>query len=158
MILRYQYYSQLIDKLADGKNINLHGKEGIGKTYTIREYLLKDINVSAVYLSLEYPFCLDNLFEVIAMSFGLYYSLDWGKVVDCLSQGTSKLLVLDNFDRFHVASENFAEDLSRLGMLAKLDNLSVLTVSRLPLRYFHFTSFTDCFEDFTMDDSNCWMF
>lgn len=92
------------------------------------------------------------------MSFGLYYSLDWGKVVDCLSQGTSKLLVLDNFDRLHVASENFAEDLSRLGMLAKLDNLSVLTVSRLPLRYFHFASFTDCFEDFTMDSSNCWMF
>ncbi len=48
--------------------------------------------------------------------------------------------------------------LSRLRMLAELDNLSVLTVSRLPLRYFHFASFTDCFEDFTMDDSNCWMF
>jgi hypothetical protein len=158
MILRYEYYRQLIDELASGKNINLYGKEGIGKTYTIKEYLLKDINVSAVYLSLEYPFCLNNLFEVIPMSFGLYYSLDWGKVVDCLSQGTSKLLVLDNFDRLHVASENFAEDLSRLGMLAKLDNLSVLTVSRLPLRYFHFTSFTDCFEDFMMDDSNCMMF
>ncbi|MUG91748.1 ATP-binding protein [Scytonema sp. UIC 10036] len=158
MILRYQYYRELIDKLTDSKNINLYGKEGIGKTYTVKECLLKDIKLQAVYLSLEYPFYLDNLFEAIAMSFGFYYSLQWSQVVNCLSQGTSRLLVLDNFDRLHETSENFAEDLSRLRMLAELENFSLLTISRLPLKYFHFASFTNCFEDFIMDGSNCWVF
>ena len=157
-MLRFKDYSQLIDNINSGKNVNLWGKQGIGKTFTIKNCLLLDITLEKVYLTLEYPFSVDNLFQAISMSFGLYYQLEWREIVQYLSSNHPKLLVIDNFDRLHCASEKFSEDLFRLQMLALLDNLSLLTISRMPLRYFHFSSFADCFEELEVNESNSHIF
>lgn len=157
-MLRYFEYNQLIEKLTAGKNVNLWGKARRGKTFTVKKCLLKDIKSKSVYLDLEYPFDLNKLFHAISMSFGLYYQLDWREIVQYLSSNQHKLLVIDNFDRLHCASEKFAEDLFRLQMLAKLDNLSLLTISRMPLKYFHFSSFADCFEELEVNESNSHIF
>ncbi len=153
-MLRYFEYSQLIEKLTAGKNVNLWCKKGIYQTFTVKQCLLKDLKSVSVYLDLDYPFCLDKLFQVIPMSFGLYCQLDWRDIVQHLSGNYAKLLVIDNFDRLHCASEKFADDLFRLQMLAKLDNLSLLTISCLPLKYFHFSSFANCFEELEINESN----
>lgn len=158
IMLRYFEYSQLIEKLTTGKNVNLWGKASIGKTFTVKECLLKDIKSKSVYLDLEFPFDLNKLFHVISISFGLYYQLDWREIVQYLSSNHPKLLVIDNFDRLHCASEKFAEDLFSLQMLAILENLSLLTISRMPLRYFHFSSFANCFEELEINESNSHIF
>ncbi|MBD2772121.1 ATP-binding protein [Iningainema tapete] len=157
-MLRHFEYSRLIEKVTTGKNVNLWGKACRGKTFTVKSCLLKDINIESVYLDLAYPFCLDKLFKVISISFGLYYQLDWHASVQHLSLNHARLLVIDNFDRLHCASEKFSEDLFSLQMLALLDNLSLLTISRMPLRYFHFSSFADCFEELEVNESNSHIF
>lgn len=141
-MLRFQDYSRLIKNINSGKNINLWGKQAIGKTFTVKNCLLKDIRLESVYLNLDYPFSLDNLFQVIPMSFSLYYQQDWCKIVTQLSSGCNRLLIIDTFDRLHCVTETFGEDLFRLQQLANLENLSLLLVSRMPLRYFHFSSFS----------------
>ncbi|NMF65722.1 ATP-binding protein (plasmid) [Brasilonema octagenarum UFV-E1] len=157
-MLRFQDYSLLIEKINAGKNIHLWGKQGIGKTFTVRNCLLKDINLESVYLNLEYPFSVDNLFDVIPISLGLYYQQDWQNIVSQLSDGFQKLLVIDNFDRLHSVSETLSYDLFKLQQLAELDNFSLLLISRMPLRYFHFPSFTKCFEELELNENNTWTF
>lgn len=155
-MLRFQDYSRLVENINSAKNINLWGKQAIGKTFTVKNCLLKDIRLKSVYLNLNYPFSADNLFQVIPMSFGLYYQQDWRKIVSQLSSGCNKLLVIDNFDRLHCVSETFEEDLFRLQHLAKLEKFSMLLVSRMPLRYFHFPSFADCFDELEVNEANTW--
>ncbi|GJD22852.1 unknown protein [Rivularia sp. IAM M-261] len=155
-MLRFKDYNQLIENINSGKNINLWGKKAIGKTFTIKNCLLKDISFESVYLNLDYPFSINNLFQVIPISFGLYYQQDWCKIVAQLTNDFNKLLVIDAFDRLHCVSEAFEEDLFRLEQLAKLEKLSVLLVSRMPLKYFHFSSFTDYFEEFEINEANTW--
>ncbi|MFS0514806.1 ATP-binding protein [Nostoc sp. UIC 10607] len=157
-MLRYQEYTWLIGKLNAGKNVNLWGKQDIGKTFTVKNYLLKDITLESVYLNLEYPFSVAHLFDVIPMSFDLYYQQDWQNIVSELSEGFNRLLVIDNFDRLHFASDSFSDDLLRLQQLAKLENFSLLLISRMPLRYFHFPSFANCFEELELNETNTWTF
>ena len=131
-MLRFNDYSRLIEKINAGNNIHLWGKQGIGKTFTVRNCLLKDINLNSVYLNLEYPFSVDNLFDVIPISLGLYYQQDWQNIVSQLSDSFQKLLVIDNFDSLHCVSETFNDDLFRLQQLAKIEKLSLLLISRMP--------------------------
>ncbi|WP_414588397.1 AAA family ATPase [Scytonema sp. PCC 10023] len=157
-MLRFNDYSRLIEKINAGKNIHLWGKQGIGKTFTVRNCLLKDINLESVYLNLEYPFSMDNLFDIIPISFGLYYQQDWQNIVSQLSDNFNKLLVIDNFDRLHCVSETFRNDLFQLQQLAQIENLSLLLISRMPLEYFHFPSFSNCFEELELNETNTWTF
>ncbi len=155
-MLRFKDYNQLIENINSGKNINLWGKKAIGKTFTVKTCLLKDISFESVYLNLDYPFSINNLFQVIPIGFGLYYQQDWCEIVTQLTNDFNKLLVIDAFDRLHCVSETFEEDLFRLQQLAKLEKLSVLVISRMPLKYFHFSSFTDYFEEFEVNEANTW--
>jgi len=157
-MLRYKEYTWLIGKLNAGKNVNLWGKQDIGKTFTVKNCLLKDITLKSVYLNLEYPFSVAHLFDVIPMSFDLYYQQDWQNIVTELSEGFNRLLVIDNFDRLHFVSDSFSDDLLRLQQLAKLENFSLLLISRLPLRCFHFTGFANCFEELELNETNTWTF
>ncbi|MEI2577779.1 AAA family ATPase [Scytonema sp. PRP1] len=157
-MLRYQAYRDLLEKINRGVNINLWGRTGIGKTYLIKQALLKDTSCKSLYLALDYPFNVDSLFSAIAMGFGLYAGAEWQQIVERLQLGENKLLVLDNFDRLHCTTNDLSADLSRLQMLAILDTLSLLTVSCQPLRYFHFQSFTDCFQELEMNESNSHIF
>ncbi|MBC1299987.1 ATP-binding protein, partial [Nostoc sp. UCD122] len=109
-MLRYKDYRQLIDQVNAGKNINLWGKPNIGKTLTVKNCLLKDINLESVYLNLEYPFSVDHLFNVIPISFSFYYQQDWQNIISKLSDGYNRLLVIDNFDRLHFVSDTFSHD------------------------------------------------
>jgi hypothetical protein len=157
-MLRYQEYRQLINKVNAGKNINLWGKQGIGKTVTVKDCLLKDIKLESVYLNLEHPFGVTHLFDVIPMSFDLYYQQDWQNIISKLSESLNKLVVIDNFDRLHFVSDTFSYDLLRLQQLARTENLSVILISRMPLRYLHFSSFANCFEELELNETNTWTF
>lgn len=99
-----------------------------------------------------------HLFDVIPMSFDLYYQQDWQNIVSELSDGLNRLLVIDNFDRLHFVSDSFSNDLLRLQQLAKLENFSLLLISRMPLRYFHFPSFVNYFEELELNETNTWTF
>jgi hypothetical protein len=120
-MLRFKDYTWLIESINSGNNVNLWGKEGVGKTFTIKNCLLKDIKLEAAYLDLDYPFNVGNIFQAIPMSFNLYYQLPWYNIVTQLS-GINRLLVIDTFDRLQCVSEDFEEDLFQLQQLAKLDN------------------------------------
>jgi hypothetical protein len=100
----------------------------------------------------------DNLFDVIPISLGLYYQQDWQNIVSQLSDTFQNLLVIDNFDRLHYVSETFNDDLLRLQQLAQIENLSLLLISRMPLEYFHFPSFSNCFEELELNETNTWTF
>ncbi len=156
-MLRFKDYSWLIKSINSGNNVNLWGKKGVGKTFTIKNCLLKDINLESAYLDLDYPFSVDNIFQAIPMSFGLYYQLPWHNVVTQLSS-INRLLIIDTFDRLHCASEAFEKDLSQLQQLAKLDNFSLVLISRMPLKYFQFFSFAECFNELEVSEANTWLF
>jgi AAA domain len=156
IMLRSDDYSQLIEKVNAGKNINLWGKKGVGKTFTVKNYLLRDVKLDSVYLNLEYPFSLNHLFQVLPISFGLYYQQDWQNIVAQLATNSKKLLVIDNFDRMHCVSETFGDDLFRLQQLSQLKNLSLLLVSRMELKHFHFSNFAGCFEELEANKANTW--
>lgn len=158
IMLRYQDYKHLLCQTNNGINLNLWGRSAIGKTYVIQQALLKDTSCEALYLALDYPFDINSIFLAISMGFELYAGADWQQIVQSLSSGSNKLLVLDDFDRLHCSTNDLSSDLSKLKMLANLDNLSLLTVSRQPLHYFNFQSFADLFEDFQMDESNSHIF
>jgi hypothetical protein len=144
-MLRYKDYRQLIDQVNAGKNINLWGKQNIGKTLTVKNCLLKDINLESVYLNLEYPFSVDHLFNVIPMSFSFYYQQDWQNIISELSDG-------------YFVSNTFSHDLFRLQQLAQLENFSLLLISRMPLEYFHFPDFANYFEKLELNETNTWTF
>ncbi len=154
-MLRFKDYSWLIESINSGNNINLWGKKGVGKTFTIKNCLLKDINLESAYLDLDYPFSVDNIFQAIPISFNLYYQLSWHEIVTELS-GINRLLVIDTFDRLQCVSEDF--DLSQLQQLAKLDKFSLVLMSRMPLKYLHFSSFADCFDELEVSETNTWLF
>jgi hypothetical protein len=156
-MLRFKDYSWLIEGINSGNNVNLWGKKSVGKTFTIKNCLLRDINLESTYLDLDYPFSVNNLFQAIPISFGLYYQQDWHNVVTQLSS-SNKLLIIDTFDRLHCVSETFEKDLSQLQQLAKLENLSLVLISRMPLKYFHFSSFADCFDELEVSEANTWLF
>lgn len=157
-MLRYKDYRQLIDKVNAGKNINLWGKQNIGKTLTVKNCLLKDINLESVYLNLEYPFSVDHLFNIIPISFSFYYQQDWQNIISKLSNGYNRLLMIDNFDRLHFVSNTFSNDLFRLQQLAQLENVSLILISRMPLEYFHFSDFANYFEKMELNETNTWTF
>lgn len=158
MMLKYKDYKHLLCQTNNGKNFHLWGRSTIGKTYVIQQALLKDTSCEVLYLALDYPFDIDSIFLAISIGFELYAGADWQKIVQSLSSGSNKLLVLDDFDRLHCSTNNLSSDLSKLKMLANLDNLSLLTGSHQPLHYFNFQSFASLFENFQMDESNTHIF
>jgi Cdc6-like AAA superfamily ATPase len=147
---------RIIEGSSQGKNFNLWGKSGVGKTFTIKN-LLKEIQVESAYLDLAYPFDLNMLFQVIPISFGIYYQQNWVKIVEQIGS-KNRVLVIDNFDRLSQVSDNFNEDLYSLYRLAKSDKLSVILLSRMHLRHFHFSYFHELFQDLELTEQNTWKF
>jgi Cdc6-like AAA superfamily ATPase len=146
----------VIEGSSQGKNFSIWGNQGIGKTFTVKN-LLKEINVESVYLDLEYPFDLNMLFQVIPMSFGIYYQQNWVNIVEQIGS-KNRVLVIDNFDRLALLTNSLADDLSRLDSLAKLDSLSLIVISRMHLQHFHFSYFVDNFKSTELTEENTWKF
>ncbi len=146
----------IIEGSSQGKNFSLWGSQRVGKTFTVKN-LLKEINVESVYLDLEYPFDIDRLFQVIPMGFGVYYQQGWEDIVQQIAT-KNRVLVIDNFDRLALLTNSLADDLSRLDSLAKLDNSSMILISRMHLKHFHFSYFVDNFESLELTEANTYRF